>query len=203
MKRMRIAVPLLLGIAGTLGACEQQATETGEMEDTVADTASAVSAEAQLDSLRIAYEEAWNAGDMNAIGEMLTPDYREIGPEGSMDYDEAMAMMSDSANMPPEGARLSIDTEIMEVAESGDVAYGAGTTTIVMPGTDGEEIRESSQWVAGFKRVDGEWKVDRLAFAPQVEDGGMDMDGGMGTDTDAPGVPEPETAEPADDTDTM
>ncbi|CAN5851968.1 hypothetical protein BH20GEM1_BH20GEM1_21070 [soil metagenome] len=180
MTSIRIAVPLLLGIAVTLAACEQQATETGEMEDTFADdTASAVSAEAQLDSLRVRYEEAWNAGNMDAIGDMMTSEYQEVGPEGTMNYDEAVAMLTDSTNMPPEGATLSIETEVLEVAESGDVAYGAGVTTITIPGTDGEEMSQSSQWVAGFKRVDGEWKIDRLAFAPQAEDGTMDMDGTM------------------------
>jgi ketosteroid isomerase-like protein len=95
-----------------------------------------------------------------------------------------MAMMSDSANMPPEGATLSIETELLEVAESGDVAYGAGVSTVTMPGADGQEMSESSRWVAGFKRVDGEWKVDRLAFAPQVE-GAMETE--MAEPMDTPG----------------
>jgi ketosteroid isomerase-like protein len=181
---MRIATPLLLGIAVALAACEQQATETGEMEDTLADSAAVVSPEVALDSLRIRYEEAWNSGDMDAIGNMMTPDYEEIGPEGVMNYDEAIAMMSDSANMPPEGATLSIETEVLEVAESGDVAYGAGVSTVTMPAADGQEMIESSRWVAGFKRVDGEWKVDRLAFAPQVE-GAMETE--MAEPMDTPG----------------
>ena len=184
MTRMRIATPLLLGIAVALAACEQQATETGEMEDTFADSAAVVSPEVALDSLRIRYEEAWNSGDMDAIGNMMTPDYEEIGPEGVMNYDEAIAMMSDSANMPPEGATLSIETEVLEVAESGDVAYGAGVSTVTMPAADGQEMIESSRWVAGFKRVDGEWKVDRLAFAPQVE-GAMETE--MAEPMDTPG----------------
>lgn len=183
MTRMRIATPLLMGIAVVLAGCEQQATETGEMEDTFADTAAVVSPEVELDSLRIRYEEAWNSGDMDAIGGMLTPEYQEIGPEGAMNYDQAMAMMSDSANMPPEGATLSIETQVLEVAESGDVAYGAGVSTVTLPGADGQEMSESSQWVAGFKRVDGEWKVDRLAFAPQVE-GAMETE--MTEPMDAP-----------------
>jgi ketosteroid isomerase-like protein len=181
---MRIATPLLLGIAVALAACEQQATETGEMEDTLADSAAVVSPEVALDSLRIRYEEAWNSGDMDAIGNMMTPDYEEIGPEGVMNYDEAIAMMSDSANMPPEGATLSIETEVLEVAESGDVAYGAGVSTVTMPAADGQEMIESSRWVAGFKRVDGDWKVDRLAFAPQVE-GAMETE--MAEPMDTPG----------------
>jgi ketosteroid isomerase-like protein len=189
---MRIATPLLLGIAVALAACEQQATETGEMEDTFTDdTASAASAEAQLDSLRIRYEEAWNAGDMDAIGNMMTSEYQEIGPEGVMNYDQAIAMMSDSANMPPEGATLSIETEVLEVAESGDVAYGAGVSTVTMPGADGQEMSESSRWVAGFKRVDGEWKLDRLAFAPQVE-GAMETEMAAPMDTPEDGMDTPD-----------
>jgi ketosteroid isomerase-like protein len=184
MKRMRIATPLLLGIAVALAACEQRATETGEMEDSFADTSAAVSPEVQLDSLRIRYEEAWNSGNMDAIGDMMTPDYQEIGPEGAMNYDQAIAMMSDSANMPPEGATLSIDTDVWEVAESGDVAYGAGVSTVTVPGADGQETSESSRWVAGFKRVDGEWKIDRLAFGPLTEE--------------SAGTMETETAEPID-----
>ena len=194
MTRMRIATPLLMGVAVVLAACEQQATETGEMEDTFADTAAVVSPEVELDSLRIRYEQAWNSGDMDAIGNMMTSEYQEIGPEGVMNYDESMAMMSDSANMPPAGATLSIETEVLEVAESGDVAYGAGVSTVSMPGADGQEMSESSRWVAGFKHVDGEWKLDRLAFAPQVE-GAMEteMAEPMGTPGDAMDTPEDTT----------
>jgi ketosteroid isomerase-like protein len=167
MTRIRNVTPLLMGLALMFGACEQ-ATETGEMEDAAADTAAAVDAEAQLDSLRIRYMDAWNAGNMDAISGMMTTDYQEIGPEGVMNYEEAIAMMADSANMPPEGAMLSIETHTLEVAESGDVAYGSGISTVTIPGMDGEEMTDSTRWVAGFKRVDGEWKVDRLAFAPEA-----------------------------------
>lgn len=167
MSRYRIAAPLAFGLALTLAACEQPAQETGEMEGT-ADTTAAVSAEAQLDSLRMNYEAAWAARDWNAISGMMTSDYQEIGPEGVLDYDQAMAMMADSANMPPEGATLSIDMEESRVAESGDVAYSSGTSTVTMTGEDGQEMSQTMRWVAGFERVDGQWKVDRLAFAPDV-----------------------------------
>jgi ketosteroid isomerase-like protein len=100
---------------------------------------------------------------------MMTSSYQEVGPEGTLNYDEAVAMMSDSANMPPPGATLSIDMESMEVAESGDVAYASGTSTVTVPAMDGgEEMSETNRWVAGFKREDGQWKVDRLAFAPMM-----------------------------------
>ena len=180
MVRFRIAAPLVAGLALTLAACEQPAQETGEMEAT-ADTMAAVSAEAQLDSLRMNYEAAWAERDWTTISGMMTSDYQEIGPEGVIDYDQAVAMMSDSANMPPEGATLSIDFEERQVAESGDVAYGAGTSTVTMTGEDGQEVSETMRWVAGFEMVDGQWKVDRLAFAPDVsaEEEAADTTGSM------------------------
>ena len=168
MRRYRIATPLAFGLALTLAACEQPAQETGEMEG-AADTTAAVSAEAQLDSLRTNYEAAWHARDWAAISGMMTSDYQEIGPEGVLDYDQVTTMMADSATMPPEGATLSIDMEEMQVAESGDVAYGSGTSTITVTSPDGQETSETMRWVAGFERVDGQWKVDRLAFAPDVD----------------------------------
>jgi ketosteroid isomerase-like protein len=179
MGRFRIAAPLVTGLALTLAACEQPGQETGEMDGT-ADTTAAVSAEAQLDSLRMNYEAAWHARDWNAISGMMTSDYQEIGPEGVLDYDQAVAMMADSATMPPEGATLSIDMEDSQVAESGDVAYSSGTSTVTMTSPDGQEMSETMRWVAGFERVDGQWKVDRLAFAPDVSaDEAADTTGSM------------------------
>jgi ketosteroid isomerase-like protein len=179
MGRFRIAAPLVAGLALTLAACEQPAQETGEMEGT-ADSTAAVSAEAQLDSLRMNYEAAWAARDWTAIEGMMTSDYQEIGPEGVLDYAQATSMMADSANMPPEGATLSINMEDRQVAESGDVAYASGTSTVTMTGADGQEMSETMRWVAGFEMVDGQWKVDRLAFAPDVSaEAAADSNGSM------------------------
>ena len=116
MKGIRIVAPIAIVVAASLAACEQPAQETGGMEEG-ADTLAAVDAEAQLDSLRMAYEEAWAARDWDAISGMMTSDYQEIGPEGVVGYDQAIAMMRDSANVPPEGARLSIDMEDTQVAD--------------------------------------------------------------------------------------
>ncbi|HJR52879.1 MAG TPA: nuclear transport factor 2 family protein [Gemmatimonadota bacterium] len=174
MARIRIVPPIVMGLALMLGACEQAGTETGEMEEAPADSIAAVDDEAALDELRTSYEDAWEAGDMNAVLGMMTSDYQEIGPEGTMDYDQLSAMLSDSANMPPAGATLSIETHTMEIAESGDIAYASGVSTVTAPGPDGQEMSESSQWVAGFEKEDGQWKIDRLAFAPATEPGTME-----------------------------
>jgi ketosteroid isomerase-like protein len=167
MNRIRIVTPLLMGVALMLGACEQ-AQEAGDMEETTADSTMAATAEAQLDSLRMNYEKAWSARDVNTLVGMMTPEYQEIGPDGVIGYEQASAMASDSANMAPEGARMSIEPNEMKVAESGDVAYGAGTTTVTIPGADGQEMTQRSHWVAGFKMVGGQWKIDRLAIVPET-----------------------------------
>ena len=180
MARIRIVPPIVMGLALIFGACEQAGTETGEMEETPADSVAAVDEEAALDELRTSYEDAWEAGDMNAVLGMMTSDYEEIGPEGTMNYEQVSAMMADSANMPPAGATLSIETHTMEIAESGDVAYASGVSTVTAAGPDGQEMSESSQWVAGFQKEDGQWKIDRLAFAPLMESAGP-MEGAADT----------------------
>jgi uncharacterized protein (TIGR02246 family) len=169
MARIRIVPPIVMGLALVLGGCEQAGTETGEMEEAPADSVAAIDDEAAIDELRTSYEDAWEAGDMNTVLGMMTSDYEEIGPEGAMNYEQVSAMMADSANMPPAGATLSIETHSLEIAESGDVAYGSGISTVTVPGPDGQGMSESSQWVAGFQKEDGQWKIDRLAFAPLVE----------------------------------
>lgn len=181
MSSMRIATPLVLTIGLALSACQQPAGETGEMEDTPSETVAAVSAEEQLETLRTDYEQAWNARDMDAIVAMLTPEYREIGTEGTYGHAEVEAMMKDSANMPPEGATMSIETKSLEVAESGDVAYGIGTTTMTFADADGEEMTQSTDWIAGFKKVGDEWKLDRLATVPATAGSGMEAPAGEET----------------------
>lgn len=174
MRSLRIATPLVLILSLALAACQQQGAESGEMEEAPADTMAAVSAEEQLEALRDDYVAAWEARDLDALGAMMSPDYREIRPLGVFDRAGAEAMMRDSSVMPPEGATMTIDMQTIEVAESGDVAYASGETTVTIPAAEGrEEMTETTSWIAGFKKIDGAWKVDRLALANPDQDGAM------------------------------
>lgn len=177
MSSIRIATPIVLAMGLALSACQQQAAETGEMEETAADTVATVSAEEQLETFRDDYIVAWEARDFDTVSAMMAPSYHEIGPEGTFDRSAAETMMKDPANMAPEGSTLAIDMETIEVAESGDVAYSSGYSTVTAPAADGrEEMTETMNWVAGFKKIDGQWKIDRLAFAPAAaESDGMDV----------------------------
>jgi uncharacterized protein (TIGR02246 family) len=166
MRSIRIATPLVLTMGLILSACQQQGTETGEMEETPADSVATVSDEDQLDALRSDYEVAWEAHDVDAMVAMMTPDYREIGPLGSFDRAGAEAMMRDSTSMAPQGATISIDMQTKEIADSGDVAYASGQSTVTIPQPDGTDLTQTQDWVVGFKKVDGAWKIDRLALGP-------------------------------------
>lgn len=166
MLRARFVLPAAALFVLTLGACQQQATEdTGAA---MSDSTATASAEAQIDSFRMRYVDAWNARDWGTIQGMMSADYHEVGPEGEFDHDQAVAAMQDSTQMPPPDARISITAN--QIAASGDVGYASGTSTVTATGPDGQPMTQSMDWVAGFKKVGDQWKIDRLALVPP---GGM------------------------------
>lgn len=182
MRSFRHLAPLTLILGFTLTACQQQAAETGEMEESPADSVATVSDVDQLQTLRDSYVQAWEAHDVDALLAMMTPGYREVGPEGSFDYADAETMMRDPGHMTPTGSTIEIEMQTIEVAESGDVAYASGTSTVTIPaGENGEGMSQTGDWVAGFKKIDGAWKIDRLAMGPvsgaTTDDGEGAMDG--------------------------
>lgn len=188
MRKVHSTIAALAVVTIAFAACEQQGGEdTGAAEDEVAATDTA-DVEAQLDAFRTDFEAAWNARDWDAIVVMHSEDYQEVTPEGDvLGYGDIETAMQDTAMAPPEDARLSIDTETMEIAESGDIAYGTGTTTLTATGPDGQEMTQTERWMAGFENVDGEWKLDRLVrsvvAAPDTDEAAP-MDEPAGEDTE-------------------
>ena len=165
MRRLHTTIAALAIVAIGLVGCEQEAGEdVGATEEEVAE-ADTADPEAELEALTTRYEDAWAARDYDAVMVMYTDDFQELTTEGQVrSRDDVEAGIRDTANAPPEDARISIDFETMSVAESGDLAYGTGTTTFTATGPDGQAIEEQERWMAGFEKVDGEWKVDRLVL---------------------------------------
>lgn len=182
MRRIHPMLAALAAVTIALAGCQQQASEEGAADETAA--AESMNDQAALEAMTDSYAEAFAAHDWDKVLGFHTSDYQEITPDGgTMSYDEVSAALRDSAQAPPEGGRLTIDAETFEIAASGDVAYGSGTATFSAPGPDGQPMSETTRWVAGFQKVDGEWKVDRLAQvatggAGATDEGGMD-DGTM------------------------
>lgn len=183
MRKVHSTIAALAMVTIALAGCEQQVAEdTGATEEEAAtDTANV---EAELDAFRSDYETAWNARDWDAVVVMHTEDYEEVTPEGDvLGYGDIEVAMQDTAMAPPEDARLAIHTETMQSAESGDIAYGTGTSTVTATGPDGQEMTQTERWMAGFEKIDGEWKLDRLirsAAAESDTDEAMDEPAGGG-----------------------
>lgn len=168
-------VALGLGLA----ACEPR---DGEEPEAVA-TADTVAPEQAIEDLRERYIQAYNDRDVDALVMLHSEDFQQVTPEGVLDRESIRANMADTAAVPPD-AQIDITTDEMVVAESGDVAFGSGTSTFRATGPDGTPISEESRWVAGFRKVDGEWKIHRLVVVPPAE-------------STAPAGPGPGTTPPA------
>lgn len=183
MRKVHSTIAALAAVTIAFAACEQQAGEdTGAAEEEVATDSADV--EAQLDAFSTDYEAAWNARDWDAIVVMHSEDYEEVTPEGEiLGYGDIETGMQDTAMAPPEDARIAIDTETMQIAESGDIAYATGTSTVTATGPDGQEMSQTERWMAGFENVDGEWKLDRLVRSAVAAPGtGEAMDEPAGGD---------------------
>lgn len=152
----------LLAIAVALTACE--GAEVDVTDETAA--ADSVDHEAALDEFRTSYEAAYNAGDADALMAMYTSDFVEYVPDATLDYAAVEASLRDTVQGMPSGGTLRITTDEWEVAESGDLAHGHGTTVYDGPGPDGATVQMTDRWMAAFKNVDGAWKIHRLAILP-------------------------------------
>ena len=158
----RSLVPVLaFSLVAWMAACETEpAADEEETAEAAADT---VSAEEGLELLRTQYEAAFNAGDWDAVSALLTDDYMEISPTGQvLDRAAADAMMRDTTQMTGGQISIQADTPVAD----GDVAYNTGVSTFTATGPDGTEVVQEARWLAGFERVDGQWKLDRLMSAP-------------------------------------
>lgn len=175
-----------LALAGCAEETDVEAEAEGEQVEAPADT---VSPEVELEELRREYERAYIERDDPALEALHTKEYLEITPEGEVIETAQIDTVPDDTTATMAGAReLSIETESMTVAESGDVAYGTGTTVLRGTGPEGREFTAESRWLAGFRKVDGEWKIDRLMTSTPTE---AEMDGSpdaTGADTTAAGA---------------
>lgn len=136
-----------------LVACQQRTEETGEMTEPAVDVAAESRA---IDQLRDHYAEVFNAGDVEGVLATYTSDAVEIAGDGSAQT--ASSSVRNTMGSAP-GARISIDTEKVEVASSGDLAYDRGTYTITSAGPDGQTISQTFRYLVVLKKDGGEWKL--------------------------------------------
>ena len=151
-------VVLLVCAAGVALACETQepATEQGSETSPATDPTAAREAVLAVDQ---AWEDAALAGDAVALTALYTSDAIVQAPgapraTGSQAIQELFAGMLEYPI-----SSITLDTDIVEVAASGDIAYGAGTFTMSGTGADGAEWSDQGKYMEVLKSVDGEWKI--------------------------------------------
>lgn len=138
-------------------SCQSQepATEQGS------ETSPAVDATAARDAI-LAVDQAWEeavlAGDAAAVTALYSADAIVQAPgapraTGSQEIQELFTGMLEYPI-----SSIALDTDIVEVAASGDIAYNAGTYTMTGAAPDGSEWTDQGKYMAVFENVDGQWK---------------------------------------------
>jgi uncharacterized protein (TIGR02246 family) len=138
-------------------SCQQEpATEQGSETSPAVDATAAREAILAVDQ---AWEDAALAGDAAALTALYTSDAIVQAPgspraTGSQAIQELFTGMLEYPI-----SSVTLDTDIVEVAASGDIAYGAGTFTMSGTAADGTEWSDQGKYMEVLENVDGEWKI--------------------------------------------
>jgi uncharacterized protein (TIGR02246 family) len=138
-------------------SCQSQepATEQGSDADPAVDAAATREAILAVDQ---AWEDAVLAGDAAAVTALYAAD-ATVQPPGApraTGSQEIQALFAGMLEYPV--TSVVLNTDIVEVAASGDVAYNAGTFTMTGTAPDGSEWSDQGKYMAVFENVDGQWK---------------------------------------------
>lgn len=162
----RTSLVIALASGMTLG-CEAASTDDqagATVEETAAEdtatTADLESARSDIQAAADAWEAALVAGDVEALVAMNTEDAIVMGPgmPPARGTDELRATY-ESMVSGVDFQEFSIDIERLEVAESGDIAWGVGTSTARVTLPDGGTAETEDRFAVAFENVDGEWLV--------------------------------------------
>ena len=148
----------LLWAAALALACQQEpATEQASETDPAADDA------AVSESIRAkdqAFTAAMVAGDVETVMAQYADDAIVLPPgapmlEGSQAIREMFAPWLSSS--PP--SSMTLDSETIVVAGSGDYAHAVGTFTISGTEPNGVQYSDNGKFVAVWRNVGGDWKM--------------------------------------------
>jgi len=154
--RFRITLPFAVALAF---ACQQEVTEQATLieEEPIVDIAAE---KALLGQLNASYIEAYNLHDVTATSNLWTEDGIWFPPDGPrvVGREGIVQFMTEFFAGVPEPV-IDIRAEEFNISEAGDMATGYGTYTVNGTAGDGTEIAINNQWVAAYRKIDGEWKI--------------------------------------------
>jgi ketosteroid isomerase-like protein len=144
------------------------------------DSASIAVEEEAIHALARRYETAFGTGQIDRLLYYYTDGAAEIEYNGHVW--SAEDGLSELLSRLPTGARVAIDSQYTVIGSAGDVAYDVGRYTVAI--TEEGELNETHRYVAGLKKVNGEWKIDLMMIsAAMEEDHGEEP--GVGADADS------------------
>lgn len=171
---------IVLALIALVAACETPPAEEGAdgaAEDTVAVDDATV--EDSIRAVNARFEEAVLAGDAAAVGAFYTDDAILLAPgaprvEGRPNVEAAFGQLM--AGM----RAFDLQTDRVEVADSGELAWEVGTYTLTVETPDGATIDDTGKYVVVWESVDGTWRLAVDAFNSDLPPGGAAPEGGSG-----------------------
>lgn len=165
MKIQRRGLTVVIGafLLGVTPACQPPAQEGGMQETAAVDTAAIM---AELDSLRSAFEEAFDAGDAATMAGHYTQNAIYAAAGGPPVTGRSAIQSGMEADLPPEGATISIEPT-RTVVVSADWAWELGVSTVSFTpeGADAPQEMSDSYLVVVRRTADG-WRLAAEAITP-------------------------------------
>ena len=159
MRSINNRVLVLVCAAGFALACEAQepATEQGSETSPAAD---ATAAQEAIEAKDRAWEAAATAGDAAARSAVYTENAIVLPPgaarvEGGPAVQEMWAAWLAEAGI----SSASLNSDVITVASSGDIAHAVGSYTLSGTGADGAEWTDTGKYVTLWENVDGDWLI--------------------------------------------
>jgi uncharacterized protein (TIGR02246 family) len=172
-------LPLFVIAALAFGCNSEPAAEEGTAEETIVVDAAAI--EAAIDAANTQFETAVAANDTIAIANLYAEDAIILPPnmprgEGRDGVRGTFA----SLLAPSPNPTLTLDTDKVIVAESGELATEIGRFAVSGTAPDGTEWQESGKNIRLWKNVDGTWQIVADAWNSDTPmPGAMPAEGGV------------------------
>jgi uncharacterized protein (TIGR02246 family) len=169
MRRRTVALTL---VVAPLVACSKQAAEkTDTTTPPAAVAAPAVNTKADEDSIRAIMsrlQTAMNAGDTSVVTAVYTDDAVDFTP-GMAPAQGRAALAKEYAEIfgAMKGLKASFGTSDVMVSQSGDLAISHGSYQMSYTDAKGKPATERGNVIAGWKKVDGQWKMAASMNAPE------------------------------------
>ncbi len=112
-----------------------------------------------------AWQEAFNAGDIEAVAALYTEDARMLPPNGPMGTGR-QAVRTDLQGLLDAGLSGTLDT--LETMVAGDLGYRLGTYVL---NTSEGSVADKGKFIEVWRLVDGEWKISRDIYNSDLPPG--------------------------------